>query len=209
MVLAVSSAAADRKLLTLQEAKDALGITSSSQDTAITSLILRVSDLISRACCVAGDGVTPPTLRQETLVETLRPKARADQLLLSRRFIGTVTSVVENDETLASTDFVKLAGAGILTRLDEDDDETCWPAGKIVVTYQAGFSTVPEDLKLAAIAGIREQYAMGSRDPLLRAEEVEGVGRYEYQAALSNSTVPTALSPQVLDMLSPYRSLWV
>lgn len=209
MVLTVSSAAADRKLLTLTEAKEALGITSSSQDAAITSLILRVSDLISRECRVAGDGITPTTLRQETLVETLRPKATADQLLLSRRFLGTITSVVENDETLTSSDYVKNAGAGFLTRLDEDDDETYWPVGKIVVTYQAGFATVPEDLKLAAIAAVREQYAVSYRDPMLRAEEVEGVGRFEYQSSLSTSTVSSALSPQVCDMLAPYRSLWV
>lgn len=208
MVLTVSSAAADRKLLTLQEAKDALGITSSSQDAAITTLILRVSDMISRECLVVGDGLTPPTLREETLVETLRLKTATDKLPLSRRFV-VITTIVEDGETLTTADYTVNAGAGLLTRLDDDDDEDCWPACKIVITYKAGFATVPEDLKLAAIGALREQYAMSSRDPMLRAEEVEGVGRFEFQNAFSTSSVSSALSPQVCDMLAPYKSLWV
>lgn len=202
----VSTAAASRALLTTAEAKAALGITGSDQDTAIDALVLRISDMIAAECAVPSDGVAVPTLLSETIAETLRNDTAPEYLVLSRRPVSSITSVVEDGETLTvATDVEADRGAGILTRLDASDEPIRWAAGKIVVTYVAGYSTVPAGLKLAAESVLREQWSAATRDPLLKGETVEGIGRFEYWTGGLSPNNGSSISSQALAMLAPYR----
>lgn len=201
----ISSAAADRNLLTLAEMKAALGITDSSSDAALTTLGLQISDLIARECKVPAEGVAPPTLRKETLVETFRQTVRVNPLILARRFVDTITSVVEDGVTLTTADYETDKAAGLTTRLDSSGGVVCWPAVKIVVTYSCGFETVPELLKLAAITVLREQWSAKSRDPLVKAKEIDGISRTEYWVNASSGSSAGVFSGVAAAMLTPYR----
>lgn len=202
-MFSVTSAASSRALLTLAEIKTALGVTTSDDDVRLTTLGLQVSDMISLACGVPADGVTPPTLFKETISETVRLSAPANSIVLSRRFIYSMTSVVVGDTTLTTSEYEVDKSVGILRYLTSTGAYVQWPSGKTVVTYVAGFATAPEPLKLAATTLVREGYSGLDRDPLVRGETFEGLGSIQYfQSALAGST---GLPKAVEELLAPYQ----
>ena len=207
MTFTVTVPAPDRTLISLAEAKAALGITNTASDATLATLIAQISDLIARECKVPEDGASPPTLRRETIVETFRQDKRVSPLILARRFVGSITSVVEDGVTLAATDYETDKAAGLVSRLDASGNIICWPMAKIVATYTAGFETIPEPLKLAAITILREQRSAASRDPMLRGETVEGLGRFDYwvNAAPGSGSSVSAVSGVAAAMLDGYR----
>ena len=197
----------DRSLLSDAELRIAIGDDGSASDASITALGNRVSAAIVRACRVPAAGATPPTLRLETISETFRLKSSQESLILSRRPIVSVTSIVENDETLtANTDYESHAAAGMIKRLS-DDTEICWPSGKIVVVAACGWETVPDDLKLAAVKLAAVFWSEGERvDPNLKAVSIPGVIDREYWVSPSDDP---AMPREVLDLLAPYMNHWV
>ena len=202
----VSVVAADRKLVTKAEAEAILGASASITD----ALLLQLSDMISLECGVAAAGLTPPTLRQETIVETFRLRASAESLRLARRFVGTISSLTEDGVALTANDYTVDAVAGVLYRLDPVGDLCDWPPAKVVITYTAGFATVPTDLKLAAVRVLQEQLSATARDPLVRSEIVEGVGRIDYWVnSASSAKPPRAIAGAAAAMLDPYRNALV
>jgi hypothetical protein len=207
MSFTVSVAAADRSLLTLDECKAALGITATTSDTALNTLRAQISDMIAEECCVPASGVITPTFRSETIIETFRLGPSVPVLTLARRWATSITSVVEDGVTLANTLYEVEPSTGLLTRLDADDGQIAWDASKVVVTYIAGFSTVPENLKLAAITVLREQWASARRDPLMKRERVDGIGEREFwvNSSTSGGVAPAAISSVASAMLGPYR----
>lgn len=206
MSLAISIPASDRTLISLEEAKVALGITGTGEDASLGILIESISDAIAQDCRVAMAGNVPPTLRAETLVETLRVEGRQSAILTSRRFIDPeAVSIVEAGSDLADGEFEVDASAGMITRLISDR-AACWACGKIVVTYTAGFDVVPTDLKRAVVLALREQRAGDTHDPLLKREDVDGLGEQEFWIGGLAKAGGGAFSVQVSEMLAPYRA---
>ncbi|MER9056427.1 hypothetical protein [Mesorhizobium sp. M0910] len=180
-ILTVTTPATSLALLTVGEARAALGLTTGARDADLTRAINRISAAIQRACNLATDGLTPPTLLSETLTDTFRLDCRpAGPLILSRRRVSAINSVVENDEPLVAADYLIDPPSGLFDRLCSDR-RSSWPSGKIVVEYVAGFSTVPDDLKLAAETWLRMLWRDGYEtpaqiaDPMLKSEEIPGV----------------------------------
>lgn len=205
MSFTVTSPAASRDLLTIEDIRQAIPGASAEDDETVEALGLAVADLVSRACRVTGDGSHVPTLLSETIVQTFRLKSTQRALYLARRFVSSISSVVVDGVTLATDAYEVEASTGILTRL-EDDAPVCWDCGKVVVTYVAGLATVPGDLRLAAQAALREQWSAFQRDPLLRSESVDGVGTFTYWVNTgAGGTGGAPVSDMVLGMLSPYR----
>jgi hypothetical protein len=88
-----------------------------------------------------------------------------------------------------------------------DDNETVWPGCKIVVTYSAGWQTVPDDLKLAAVKLAAVLWSEGERiDPNLKRESIPGVIDREYWVAPSGDTL---IPQEVLDLLAPYMNHYI
>lgn len=198
----VTSAASSRALLSLAEMKAALGITTSDYDARLTTLGLQISDAISLACGVPSDGLAIPTLLKETIVETLRLPSPVVSIVLSRRFVYSVTSIVVAGTTLTANDYELDKASGVLRYLSAAGYYAEWPSGKTVITYAAGFNAVPESLKLIAATLLRETYAGDGKDPLVRGESFEGLGSIQYfQSGLSGSS---GLPKGVQEMLAPY-----
>lgn len=199
-LLTIVTESTNRLLLTREEIAEVVA----EKDVAkLDALNARVSALIVKACRVASAGATPPTLRLETVTDTFRLKSFQDALMLSRRPVVTLSSAVEAGTTLTEgIGYECDRSSGLLYRLSEDD-RTCWSSGLIVVTYSAGWQTVPHDLrelarKLATMISsesgrdaslggmeipgvVSETYRFGRPDdPLIPAEIMEGLQRGGY-----------------------------
>ena len=209
MPFTVSVPASDRALVTLAEVKAYLSIATetTTYDTSLTALSLRVSDMVSDFCAVAATGVTIPTLRAETLVCTVFPTRCSLHLILPRSFVASITSVVENDETLTADDYRVDESGKSLLRLNSQGLPCYWPMGEIVVTGVFGFTTVPEALKLACLTAVQERWSAQTRDPLLKAETADGIGRFEYWVGGLAKAGMGPFSAEVSEMLMPYRTM--
>lgn len=185
-------------LTLLATVKAELGITDRAEDENLTRWIRQASDTIAKFC--------NRVFVQETVRDTFRLKCREEGLLLTRFPVSSITSVVENDTTLTTaTDYelTRDGDAGVLNRLRFERDWT-WPIGKIVVTYVAGYATLPDlpyGIERAAIVLVNQYRYSAERDPQLRGETTEGAGSSSYFDGLESS----GLSPEVLGLLSKHR----
>src|SRR6185369_7395401 len=90
-------------LLTTAEARAAVGITDTSRDADLTRLVARISAAIYRASKVRTDGVHAPTLLSESVTETFRLECPKKSLLLSRRRITDIETILEGVTELDDT----------------------------------------------------------------------------------------------------------
>jgi len=93
--------------------------------------------------------------------------AGGSRLFLPELPVISVSSVVEDDETLTVDDDYKLGQYGILHRVDYD-----WEAGIqiVTITYTHGHATLPDD-----IVGVATRAAARSYQAGLKASETKGV----------------------------------
>ncbi|KPF84469.1 hypothetical protein IP70_15680 [alpha proteobacterium AAP38] len=210
-MLTLITPAADLGLLSIAELRAAVGLAAGdgSRDAELTALGLRVAGLITGYCRVAAAGVSPPTLRAETVEEVWRLPQPVKPLILSRRFVASITSASIAGTALDAGLLELEASAGLLHRLDSADRRCPWPCeDKIVVRYVAGFSTVPDALKSCAIDLVRMMDSVSGRDPLLRAQQWEGIGREEYQIT-SGMAMEGGIPKDIADRLTPYVAMAV
>ena len=122
----------------------------------------------------------------------------------------TALSVVERYETTLTlgTDFELDARKGTLTRLDAWRPRR-WHE-RVTVQYSAGFAIIPSAISGAVIRMCCQRYFARGRDPMLRAETVQGVGSLQYWVNSSaTGGVNGNMSPDVESMLEPYRSRFI
>ena len=209
---------ASRRLTTAAKVQDVLFGGTATDTTLIETFIDRVSDKAVEYCRLARDPTgTFPTFGRETCRATWSPLysgSRGHELFLPWRVpISSITSVVEDDETLVAADDYRLAGAGILERLSEDN-RTRWSNGSIVVVYVAGFdltaaNTVPPALEAAVIDQVKVMYQTRKRDLTLRNEQVPDVYTVAYNVAGGDSIGESGLMVQVESALGQYKNWFV
>lgn len=168
--LAVTTAASDLQILTVAELRLAAGVADSSQDTALAAIGLNVAAAIMAACSVSVGSGAEPTLKKEQLTETFF-KVDTCELVLSRRHNVTVVSLTQDGAALSPSEYSVDSEAGILVRLSSGVP-TKWCASSVVVVYDAGFETLPSDLKLAASEYVRSIWLSRDRDPLVKSEKI-------------------------------------
>ena len=205
-MLTIAEPAADPSLLTLAEIREALGGPVVSADR-LERLGRAVAATIARCCRVAAAGAATPTLRAERLVQTFRLKSEQDQIVLARRPVTVVASILESGKSLEQgTDYDCDASAGLLVRLSAGA-EACWPCAIIAVEYTAGWPTVPADLKLAASKLAAVLWSEGEKvDPGLRRESIPGLIDREWWVGPSSDP---AIPQEVMDLLRPYQNAWI
>lgn len=184
------------KLTTLARIKSFLGITDSSQDYFLTDLIAIATDTIQN--------YVGRTFSLETVTEKL-PGTGTAKLVLSKYPIVSITSITDESGLIDATGYeISDDKAGTVYRKDgvfffkgmvtgilgfNNPQEA---ANNITVVYQAGYSTVPLDVEMAAISHIRSLYLGRSRDNSVSSEAVQGVYSVTYgSAALSADVVST------------------
>ncbi len=128
-------------LCTIANVKDFMNNSDSGNDAALTLFV----DWVSRR-------MESYTDRQITLVsariEKIRHSGPGDEIVLNDR-IDTLTTVVEGTTTLASDEFEALGERRIARKSGETYIE--WARGKITVTYDAGYTTIPTDWVFMAV----------------------------------------------------------
>lgn len=166
----------DRTLLTIQELRIAVGLASddASQDSKLTTLGDRVSSMITGACKITADGATPPTMRSEAVQDDFRLRANQSSLVLSRRPVTAITSIIADDETLLVTDYEIDKRAGIVRRLWETS-RCSWSSLYVVINYTAGWATVPADLKAIAAQLAGGYWLDDGVDPMEKSFTIPGV----------------------------------
>lgn len=206
-------------LLTTAEAKAALGLTDNTRDADVARLIAKVSAAIYRACNLRTDGISPPSLLSEEIVEKFRYEHFGGPLQLSRRRVTELT-ITEGGAALDPSNYELNRAAGQILRLDAMDRSIEWAVSRVVVEYVAGFETVPDDLKLATETWLRtlwrDVYETPSTisDPFVKVEEIPGVRRIERWVSDMNTTAPstaTLLPQEVKSILldGGYIEMWI
>lgn len=173
--LVVTTPASSLALLTIDELRAAAGITDAT-DASLLALGLSIAASIMSECKIAIGSGGEPTLLKETLTETFYWPKRCD-LVLSRRHNIVISSIaLDGTALVAGTDYLIKPESGILTRMS-GGYPTEWWGSAVVVVYQAGFATVPADLRQAAIDFFRGVFLESDRDPFVKSlsEEIPGV----------------------------------
>lgn len=203
-MMVVTVEAADKNFLSADELVAAVGAT-----TGTPAFNARITADICIACNVAIDGAKTPTLRRETVVETVDDVSGLRKIALSRRHAVVITSVTIDGETLAGSGYSVNTESGVLSRLGG----ALW-SGTVVVTYVAGFATVPADLFGIALDMARLRVSESSRDPLVKRQSIDipGVQRVdtEYWVNMGGiSTNSSTVPPEITARLARYMNVAV
>lgn len=196
-VLVIPSPNTDRSLLTLAELRAAAGVSDGSKDSILVPLGNYISAMITSVCKVARSGAIPPTLRLETVEETFRLKSEQQSLVLARRPVTEIDTITVSDSEQGTDDYEYEAASGLLYRLC-GERRAYWPCGETVVTYSAGYATVPDDLKYAAIRFVQAENTNAGRDPYLKRLKIEGLSEREWWVEPSKETM---IPPDVMSIL--------
>lgn len=177
-MLEVTTAATDPTLLTLAETAEAIKASVTTANRAmLRRLNERASELLAGACGLERAGAAVLTLREETLTETVSLRCHGSVLFLSRKPIVEVLSVTEDGTDLVVDDDFEQDSERSLKRL-LDGSASTWVTGKTLVSYRAGFATVPPGLKELAAKLVTTLNAERGRDPSLGSEDIPGVRSY-------------------------------
>ena len=136
-------------LITLAEYKNYIGINSTNQDTVIKTLIPQVSALVKELCRrtfldyvddfkveIVKGGVNNRILLHET------PVLQVASVEFSEDYGKTYTPLVEYTDYVVDTDNDSI-------ELIAPQYGVIWKLNSFRVTYNAGYESIPEDLKLA------------------------------------------------------------
>lgn len=187
---------------TLANVKDALGISTTDQDTQIGALLEPVSALIERE---AGR-----RFASETVTE--RHNGGEATILLREHPVASITTVTDKAlGTVLGSDQYALESNGLLRRLPLGSkwalariDQVIYlrkntPASRWEIVYVGGPATVPEDVKLALYESIASQLAGQG------GMQSEKDGDYAYSRAPS-TTGASALTAGALAIARSYRA---
>lgn len=199
-ILTVTVPATERDLCTLAAVKLELGISGSGSDAELGQRIAQASAAIESYC--------GRVFARETVQEVFRGVA-ADQLMLARFPVASITSVTVGDVVLDVADYELDADAGLLWPLS-GDVRSVWCASKITVLYVAGYilpdtasPTLPADIQRACIIASASSHLDKGRNPSIRSEGAQGVGQISF---LDPRAGMEQFPPQVAAFLAPYRS---
>lgn len=193
-ILTVTAAASSYNLVTRTELKTYLGISGSSEDTALDTWIAQASGAIASYC----NRVFP----QETVSEQFR-MVRGEAIILGRYPVVSITSVTEDGTVLVNlTDYEVDKDTGLLYRVS-DDLLVFWCAYKVTVVYVTGFATIPDDVKRACMETVRYFRSQSSRDPTLRSLEIPDVSTETYWVGTMPSSA-MGLPPDVISSIESY-----
>lgn len=199
-ILNIPTPATVRNLTTLERVKAELSITDNTSDVLLRAKIREASsDINARAW---ADPL-------ETLAETFWNVGCEEYLILRRRPNVTITSVTVDD--VATTYYRLDPETGQLYCLDANGHAVHWNCCKsIVAVYAAGYimpgqtgANLEPALEAAAIELLQSYWASRGRDPLIRSEDVPGLGSVTYWVGAVGES--GELPPSVESRIAPFR----
>jgi hypothetical protein len=212
-MLEVITPATDPWLLTLDQMKEAMGVTlnDGTRDAELNQLRASLSAQIYSALNIAIGNGAEPTLRRETLREVQIGPA-SGPLILARRHRVKLLSLTGWHGGTTLDDYFVEDESGIVKR----PGRHMWGcsgggAGRVVIEYEAGFDEVPPALVAAAMDMVRLFRSETNRDPLVKREvvDVDGVERIEQEfwvTAAGATTVNSPIPGSILATLKRFRN---
>lgn len=203
-ILSVTSAAATTRLTTLETVKDELAIASAEHDAILARKIDEATSDI--------EAHIGRVLRREQVSQTFWDcDAALKYLVLDRYPVASVTSITLDDEAEPSSEYRLDGDRGLLYRLDSSGYPSAWTWTKaLVVVYVAGYllpgetgRNLPPALESAAIDLVASYWLARGRDPLIKAEDVPGLGRIDYWVGAVGRAGD--LPPGVMAKIAPFR----
>jgi hypothetical protein len=211
-MLRVITPATTTRLTTADAVREQFAIPASVLDATLEAWIDRVSAQIVSYC------------GRKFATELVREKLHVDgrtTLYLARLPASSLTVTEEGVALAEHTDYHVDAESGCITRLDGADDVTTW-ADLVQLDYAAGYvlpgdesRTLPHDVEHAAILLAGSLYAnetsasTGGGGSVVKAEDVEGLGRIEYFVSTTTTSSGNAQArlshPTAEILLQPYR----
>jgi len=198
-ILSITTAATVRNLTTLERVKAELSIEGNASDVLLRAKIREASsDINARAWADP----------YETVEQTLWNVGCEEYLVLARRPNVSIASVMVDG--VAAT-YRLDAEAGLLYGLDADGYATPWMACKsIALTYSAGYvmpgqtgANLEPALEAACIELLQSYWSSRGRDPLIRSEDVPGLGSVTYWVGAVGES--GELPPSVESRIAPFR----
>jgi len=186
-------------LCTLQEIKDWLKVTDSSQDAILTTVQLSVEQSIKNYCETdfSAREITNEVLDgagNDVIVPRYWPILVVDELRFYIKLNSTAGSVVSSEDYQVGETAIYL-GNGLLT-----------PKGRGIVglAYHAGYAAVPADIKLAVQMGVEAYMARRQRKSIgVSSRGKEG----ESESFTSAWDKKSGLPLEVVSMLGAYRPM--
>ena len=200
-------------LITLQQYKDFAGLTGVTMDARINVIVDSVSELVKNYCGTSfiddyssakteyfdiKDNVTTRVMLDEGPVNTVTSVQERDSQADSY-----VTLITENSDNSGKYEYIVDTMTDSIVRTDENVDKA-FPKGRkaVKVVYTAGYSSCPEDLKLA-LFDLVKYYLKDER------KERMTIAGATVQNSVSTSIKNNAGFPdhikRVLDMYKTYR----
>jgi len=184
-------------LISLADLKLALGITDDSNDATLQAAITFQSRIIAEYC--------DRRFGRADVLETFT--FDPDESMLTRQALTLSLYPV--------AEILEVSSAGA-TAADYDLDPASgrlwggW-SGTVAVVYSGGYDLpeeAPARLQKAVIEAVREGQTSGARDPSIR-EVQHGDTRISYFTSSTSSASPGYLSAPVIDLIRPFRRLYV
>lgn len=214
-MFSVVTAATSKQLTTLETVKGDLNISGTAEDLYLSRLIDRASAAVCTYLNVpmANDGSC--TILKETLEQSFWRSpwyrgARHSDLVLARRPVGAVASIVVGNTTIDPDDYEIDGACGIIRRLPFTfNSQFSWlPNAKTVVRFDGGWvmaaddtRTLPFDIEEQIIALIKSARSAKLRDPLIKSIQTVDVDAIEYWVGAVGDD---ALPPDIAAKLDGY-----
>ena len=202
--LTVATPATSTDLVTLATVKTLLGITDTSEDARLALFISQASDAIGRFCgrVFAAETVTE-VFRLEASVSVPEPAP----LCLARRPVSPSGLAVTIEGVPVASENLEIDPAsGLLWRI-ASGSRVPWPTTAVVVSYTGGYAvptSTPPALARACVLTIGAYRAVTARDPLLKAETIFDVAKFEYSVGQGGSQTSSGLPMEAEALLSAF-----
>lgn len=205
-VVTITTPPDETRLTTLERVKVELSVTGEGSDDQLRAKIDEATSDI--------EAHIARTLCRATITETFWPSGGvicAEALILSRYPVAEVVSVTVDGDAVASTEWRIDVEAGLLYRLDASGFPSFWSACKaIVVVFEGGYRLPGEDgrdlppaIEAAAISLLNSYWQARGRDPMVRAEDIPGLGSVQYWVGAVGEA--GSLPPDVVSKIAPFR----
>ena len=181
--------APETDMVTLADAKAALGISATADDAWL-------GDLIGRASAAVVSFVGWPIL-EGSYSETVETDGRTHTILLSRFPITAVTGLTLDGADVTADLSWKVQAGGGLTRW-KDHRSTPWPRGALLIEFDAGHAAAPDDVQAATIELVRQWFDR-DRDPMVKSVS------YADSTSVAYVVNPPGLPTVVRDLLTAHR----
>ena len=141
-------------LITLEDYKEAEGISTPKDDLKLSALIPSVSQLVKTYC-----GTSFVDYYASNKIETFSINWNTNLVQLTETPLVSIVSVEERDDysssytTVPTTEYFADTTLDVVYRVSTQGGKKNWPVGPaaVKITYKAGYADCPADLQLAVI----------------------------------------------------------